>query len=363
MGASADATKTERLLEDHRAGANDEGADDETESKRRKFHSPTRSVLPRSYKDLARSAREAGIVSYDPRILDSFEKAVRAARTRLPVLILGETGTGKELFASLVHERSSVRGNYIPVNCAALPETILDAELFGHSRGAFTGALRDRAGLVEAADGGTLFLDEIGEMTLPVQGRLLRALEAGEIRRLGETKPRYVQTRFVAATHRRLEEMIEQGSFRADLFYRLRGVVLLVPPLRDRIHDVDLLVDFFLAKLTRESGKILTITEPAREALNQYPWPGNVRELKSVMERVALLSDDGAKIGVDDLELGKLQSSVSLQEHLEEEERRRVVSVLESVHWNRSAAARALNMKRTTLLGKLKRLGITPPTQ
>jgi transcriptional regulator with PAS, ATPase and Fis domain len=323
---------------------------------------PRGSRLSKEMRSVATQAREAGIVSSDPRILSSFRLAIRAAGSHLPALILGETGSGKELFASTIHQYSQARGSFVPVNCAALPGDILDAELFGHSRGAFTGAFRDRAGLIESATGGTLFLDEIGEMALPVQGRLLRALELGEIRRLGESQSRKVVTRFVAATHRNLEEMVRKGTFRADLFFRLKGIVIPVPPLRERSWDVDLLVDHFLGSMSKLYRRRITLTDEARERLQTHPWPGNVRELKSVIERLVSLNDTGTVIGIHDLGIGEVRFSVSLEEHLEAEEKRRLMAILESVQWNKSAAARILKMKRTTLLGKLKRLGInTPP--
>lgn len=306
-------------------------------------------------------AREEGIISSDPRILNSFQLAVRAAGSHLPSLIMGETGSGKELFASTIHAYSQGRGSFIPVNCAALPPDILDAELFGHSRGAFTGAFRDRAGLIEAAAGGTLFLDEIGEMGLAVQGRLLRAIELGEIRRLGESRPRKIATRFVAATHRNLEEMVRKGTFRADLFFRLKGIIIHVPPLRERAWDIDMLVDHFLSTAGRIYRRSINLTPEARERLRTHPWPGNVRELKSVIERLVSMNENAAVIDVHDLGIGEIRYSISLEEHLEEEEKRRLIAILDSVQWNKSAAARILKLKRTTLLGKLKRLGITTP--
>jgi two-component system, NtrC family, response regulator HydG len=235
--------------------------------------------------------------------------------------------------------------------------------LFGHTRGAYTGALRDRPGLIEAASGGTLFLDEIGEMSLPVQGRLLRAIELGEIRRLGENKPRHVNTRFVGATHRDLQVMVQQGTYRPDLFFRLRGIVAVIPPLRERPWDIDLLADHFLAQLRRAGGPELRISQAARERLRAHPWPGNVRELKSIIERLAAMPPDAGLIEVDDLGLDPIRVAGSLEEHLEDEERKRLVATLESVQWNRSRAARILRLKRTTLLGKMRRLGIISPSK
>jgi transcriptional regulator with PAS, ATPase and Fis domain len=263
----------------------------------------------------------------------------------------------------VAHRFSGRSGAFVPINCAALPPDLLDAELFGHARGAYTGAIKDRPGLIEAANGGTLFLDEIGEMSPPVQGRLLRALEQGEIRRLGENRPRHVSTRFVGATHRDLQEMVRQGAYRADLFFRLRGIVVALPPLRERPWDVDLLLDYFLERERRAGRHGLHLSALARERLRAHPWPGNVRELRSVVERVAAMHRGEGAIEQDELGLDAPRVSGSLEEHLEDEERRRLLATLEAVQWNRSRAARALKLKRTTLLGKMRRLGIAPPAK
>jgi two-component system response regulator AtoC len=314
-----------------------------------------------SLESLATQAAEQGIVTRDPRMLKAFEITQRGAAASLPLLIFGETGTGKELLAAVAHRFSGRPGAFVPINCAALPPDLLDAELFGHTRGAYTGALRDRPGLIEAATDGTLFLDEIGEMSLPVQGRLLRAIELGEIRRLGENRPRKVNTRFVGATHRDLSAMVRQGMYRPDLFFRLRGIVAVIPPLRERPWDVDVLIDHFLAQVGRAGGPRLQISPAARERLRAHPWPGNVRELKSMVERLATMPPDSGYVGVEDLDLDPIRVPSSLEEHLEDEERRRLLATLESVQWNRSRAAHLLNLKRTTLVGKLRRLGIAPP--
>jgi DNA-binding NtrC family response regulator len=358
MGAEVDAARTRKLLDDlgsERArGAVTAGS----------VVVPRSQVVlraPKAARALAQEAREAGIVSSDPRVLEAYRLAVKAAETMLPVLILGETGTGKELFASLIHLRSKPSRSFVPVNCAALPPDLLDAELFGHARGAFTGALRDRPGLIEEASGGTLFLDEIGEMTLPVQGRLLRAVEQGEIRRIGETRPRYVSTRYVAATHRDLEEMVRLQTFRTDLYFRLQGVVVTIPPLRDRLADIDLLIDHFLTLFGARLDRSIRLTRAARERLRTHAWPGNVRELRSLIDRLVSLNEDGFEVDEGELGLARPRTAASLAEHLEEEERRRLTAVLESVRWNQSATSRILRIKRTTLLGKMKRLGIAPP--
>jgi transcriptional regulator with PAS, ATPase and Fis domain len=308
-------------------------------------------------------AFEAGITTGNDRVFAAIQLIVRAAPLDLPILILGETGTGKELFANLAHARSGRKGSLLAINCAALPADILDAELFGHTKGAYTGAYRDRPGLIEAANDGTLFLDEIGEMTLAVQGRLLRAIEAKEIRRLGENRPRSVSTRFVGATHRDLNQMVKEGSFRADLFFRLKGVIVKLPPLRERPGDVVLLADHFLSQAALRMGRSFELGSDAREKLSDHAWPGNVRELRSVIERAAAMCAPGEPITAEDLDIDWTSVGSTLEEHLEAEERRNILAVLESVDWNQAMAARRLKTKRTTLLGKLKRLGIERPTK
>src|SRR5262249_48652166 len=281
-----------------------------------------RKVLPRNpaKEEKQAEAKEAGIISQDTRTLTEFRTTIRAASLELPILILGETGTGKELFATLAHSKSGRKGPLLAINCAALPPDILDAELFGHAKGAYTGAHQDRPGLIEAASKGTLFLDEIGEMTLAVQGRLLRAIEAKEIRRIGENHARKVGTRFVGATHRDLDQMVKDGAFRADLFFRLRGIIVSLPPLRERPEDILLLADHFLLQSAARMGRPLQLTREAREKLRTHPWPGNVRELRSVIERAAAMSEENMPITPDDLGVDWVPPAQSLEEHLEVEE-------------------------------------------
>jgi transcriptional regulator with PAS, ATPase and Fis domain len=306
-------------------------------------------------------ATGSGIVSQDSRILAALRTTLRAAPLDLPLLILGETGTGKELFATLAHDKSGRKGSILAINCAAIPADILDAELFGHAKGAYTGAHSDRPGLIEAASGGTLFLDEIGEMTLAIQGRLLRAIEAKEIRRLGENHSRKVGTRFVGATHRDLGQMVKDGQFRADLFFRLQGIIVNLPPLRERPDDILLLADHFLAQAASRMGREFELTRNARQKLVAHSWPGNVRELRSVIERAAAMSEEGRPISEEELGVEWIPVADSLAEHMEAAERRNLLATLESVDWNQTQAARQLKLKRTTLASKLKRLGIERP--
>ncbi|WP_430460143.1 sigma-54-dependent transcriptional regulator [Thalassolituus sp. LLYu03] len=245
-------------------------------------------------KEVNKEYPHSGIIGSCEPMLLLFKKISKVAPTDATVLILGESGTGKELVARAMHEQSRrAAAPIISVNCAAIPETLIESELFGHEKGAFTGANSTRQGLVEAADGGTLFLDEIGELPLEAQARLLRVLQEGEIRRVGSVQSKKVDVRLVAATHRNLKEMASRGEFREDLYYRLNVVELHLPPLRDRGEDV---VEIAGAMLTRACNKMqlqpMHFTSDAIQAIRQYQWPGNVRELENAVERAVILADD-----------------------------------------------------------------------
>jgi transcriptional regulator with GAF, ATPase, and Fis domain len=219
------------------------------------------------------------------------------------VLIEGETGTGKEVVAKALHRLSSRAGKpFVVLNCAAIPESLLEAELFGHTRGAFTGAVQSRTGRIEAAHGGTLFLDEIGEMPLALQAKMLRFLECGELQKVGENETMRVDVRVIAATHQPLEQRSEERSFRLDLYHRLAVFPLEVPALRERMEDLPLLVEFFLEQQGRETPR-KSISAPAMERLTKHPWPGNVRELMHVLERAGILAGDRAEIGADEIRI------------------------------------------------------------
>jgi len=211
-----------------------------------------------------------------------------------PVFIFGESGTGKELVARAVHGRSGRRaGPFVAVNCGAIPDHLLESELFGHARGSFTGAMRDKAGLLEEANGGTFFLDEIGDLSLPLQAKLLRLLQEREIRRVGETRTRRIDVRFISATNKELEKEVEQGRFRMDLYYRLRILTVEVPPLRERKSDLPLLVDHFVDKYSREMGREKVFVSPgALELMVNYSWPGNIRELQNEIQRSLILAGE-----------------------------------------------------------------------
>jgi DNA-binding NtrC family response regulator len=301
-------------------------------------------------------------------MLDLCDKIVRVADSEASVLITGESGTGKELVARALHSRSRrARGPFVAFNCAALPESLLESELFGHRRGAFTDAREDKRGLLVEASGGTLLLDEVGDIPPAVQPKLLRALEERRVRPLGGASEITFDARVIAATHRDLEEAMEAGAFRDDLYYRLNVIKLSVPPLRSRGTDILLLARRFVAEYAGRSDKPVTaIAEPAVEKLLAYSWPGNVRELRNAMERaVALARHD--KIVVEDMPEAIRdyeESRVSLSGSdpnelvpLDELERRYILHVLRASGGNRSMAARILGLDRKTLYRKLHRYG------
>ncbi len=299
-----------------------------------------------------------GFVTADPRTRQILATLERAAAAALPVLVEGETGTGKELLARALHEHSPRSGfAFVPINCAALPENLIESELFGHERGAFTGAVDRKAGLFEIASRGTLFLDEIGELSLPLQSRLLRALETQEFFRVGGTRPVRVDVRVVSATNRDLRAEVEAGRFRGDLFYRLNGISVRVPPLRERRGDIAVLAQLFLQRLKSQ----WTLGPGAVELLTAYGWPGNVRELEMVIGRAAILGA-GPAIQADDLPLDVrpraaprvLKADLSLAEM----EREYIQAVLEKNRGHRGRTAQALGIDPKTLYNKLHDWGV-----
>lgn len=283
----------------------------------------------------------------------------KIANSNVPVLIEGETGTGKELFAKALHYWS-LRSEepFVAVNSGALPEQLLESELFGHVKGAFTGANQEKKGLVEAADGGTLFLDELGEMPLPLQIKLLRFLESGEFRRVGDVRERRVNVRVVAATNRNMEEEVKKGNFREDLYYRLNVIKLYIPPLRERKDDIPELIEFFLNN--NKTNKKLSAE--AMNELLQYDFPGNVRELKHIIERGVLLSSSNI-IETDDLLLPHVKRSNNTHEAslltLEEIEKIHIKNVLIQVDWNKTKAAEVLGISVRNLYRKIEQFHLT----
>jgi len=291
------------------------------------------------------------------------EAVPRVAASELPVLVLGETGTGKELVARAVHAHSPRRTRgFVAHNCGATPDSLIESELFGHARGAFTGAVADRAGLFESAEGGTLFLDEIGDASGLLQMKLLRVLQEGEARRVGDTRLRRVDVRVISATHRSLEQHLGAGVFRADLYYRLNAVRLRLPALRERGRDVLLLARAFLARAAARRGHGPPAILPALEQrLLRYPWPGNVRELQNGCAYAVLVAGARAAVGPEHWpEPAAPARSEASGLHAETRalEERRLVETLERTRGNKSRAARALGLSRQGLLKKLKRYGL-----
>jgi two-component system NtrC family response regulator len=304
---------------------------------------------------------------------DLVAKAVRLAQVDAPVLITGETGTGKDLVARSIHYNSSRRDHpFVAVNCAAIPRELLESELFGHVKGAFTGATRDRKGRFHAADRGTLFLDEIGSLELALQAKLLRVLQDQNVCRVGEEKPTRVNVRILAATNADLRAEVERGEFREDLYYRLNVVELRVPPLRERPEDIPPLVDHFIALLA--PGKKIRVDPEVIKAFQAYRWPGNVRELRNVLERMLIFAT-GETLGRSSLPpeiLGGVPSGTARKEDswirlppegapLEELEREIILQALERNEWNQARASRFLKIPRHILLYRMEKYGIRAP--
>ena len=299
------------------------------------------------------------------RVFDTIDSV---ADTKATVLISGESGTGKSLIARAIHRRSSRRdGAFVEVACGALPETLLESELFGYVAGAFTGATADKMGKFLQADGGTIFLDEIGTSSPNMQVKLLRVLQEFEFEAVGGIKTHHVDTRVILATNEDLSKAVEEGRFRQDLFYRVNVINVEIPALRDRISDIPILAEHFLKNVCEETGKnIKGLGEDAIAALQQYHWPGNVRELQNIIERAVLLGKNDCITGEDLPQtfaaeiptVVKSTAGTTLKEALAGPERQIILDVLKSKNWNRNATADVLGINRTTLYKKMKRLGL-----
>ena len=302
--------------------------------------------------------RFGDIIGSCPSLLQVFHRVEKVAVANINVLITGETGTGKELIARELHRRSNRSEKpFIVVNCGAIPENLMESELFGHVRGAFTGAIATREGSFQAADGGTLFLDEIGEMPLALQVKLLRALQEREVVKVGDTKPRSVDIRVIAATNRELEACIKEGTFREDLYYRLNVVNLHLPPLRERGDDIVILAKFLLKKYATEFGATVKgFTPKALAAMRDYDWPGNVRQLENRIKKAIVLADK-TLIGVDDLDLGgdQRRTVVPLAQAREDFTRQYILDILERNGGNRTRTARDLGVDPRTVFRYLER--------
>ncbi|MEW5743993.1 MAG: sigma-54 dependent transcriptional regulator [Nitrospirota bacterium] len=318
------------------------------------------------------------IIGTSQAIKQIYDLTSKVSNCQSTVLILGESGTGKELIAKAIHYNSDrAEKPFIPVNCGAIPTELLESELFGHEKGAFTNAIATRIGRFELADGGTIFLDEIGEMPPILQVKLLRVIQERSFERIGGAKTVNVDVRIVAATNRNLEEAVKEGKFREDLFYRLNVIPIEIPPLRERKEDIPLLCAFFVEKHAKRFGRPpMTISSEAMRLLTHYPWPGNVRELENTIERLLVLKDNNMVTPLDlpekmtgqrisempDLEmdddLNPFVGGVDLNAALEGYEKRLILHALELHNGVKSQAARYLNINRTTLIEKMKRLSL-----
>ncbi|MGB9595126.1 MAG: sigma-54-dependent transcriptional regulator [Candidatus Poribacteria bacterium] len=307
------------------------------------------------------------IIGESPVMRDLIAKIMSVAPTNSRVLIFGENGTGKELVARAIHKNSRRNDRpFIQVNCAAIPDDLIESELFGHEKGSFTGAITRTIGKFEQANNATLFLDEIGDMSLRTQSKVLKAIEEGEFTRIGGKEPIKVDVRIISATNKDLQQEVEQGKFREDLYYRLNVIPIYVPPLRERIEDIPLLVSYFLAKFSVENGiKEKRISQSAMKLLQSYHWPGNVRELKNLIERLVIM------VPSDSIEASDLPSSffeqpkvsepsvVELRKAKNDFEREYILRILKSCDWNITETAKILGIERTNLHRKMKQYGIS----
>jgi two-component system response regulator AtoC len=309
-----------------------------------------------------------GVIVADAAMVQVFQLARKLAAVQTTVLILGETGVGKEVIAEQIHRWSArAEGPFVRLNCASLPETLLESELFGHERGAFTGADRRKIGYLEGAQGGTLFLDEIGELPLTVQVKLLNVLENREVRRLGGTQPSPIDVRVLSATHRDLQSEVAEGRFREDLYYRLSAFSLNVPPLRERQTEVALLGEMFARESARRAGQPPPVLEPsAIAAMVRHPWPGNVRELKNAMEHAVVLAEHGRIVAENlpesvrrrEAPLASSPTAGTVKDKLADLERRSIEEALGAENGNQTRAARRLGMSRRALIYKIEKYGL-----
>jgi DNA-binding NtrC family response regulator len=323
-----------------------------------------RSEVERLRKEVQERHRFENIISQSKRMREVFDLVAHVSDLAVNVLIVGESGTGKEMIARAIHQRSArADRSFVPLNCAAIPETLLESELFGYVRGAFTDARKDRRGLFQAASGGVLFLDEISEMPLSLQAKLLRVIEDKEVRPLGANDAEKVDTRLVSACNRDPERLVQEGHFRQDLYYRLNVIRIDLPPLRERTEDIPILVDHFIQKFARQAHRPLEGIEPeALDALFNYRWPGNVRELEHTIERAVHLGKE-IRIGLQDFppslvarsdNVLPLAEAIGKSYTLKDLEKEYIMRVMETVHGNKTEAAKTLGVDRTTLYRKLE---------
>ena len=308
--------------------------------------------------------KEEGIVYASREMEEILKKASLFARAGAPVLILGESGVGKEVVARFIHRESGRKGKFVAVNCAAIPKDLFESELFGYEKGAFTGALKTKKGLFEEADGGTLFLDEIGELPLSLQPKLLRVLQEGKVRRVGSNVERDVDVKIIAATNRDLKELVEKGEFREDLYYRLNVLTLKIPPLRERPEDILELTGFFLKKYSEKYGKKVEMTPEALQKLMSYSFPGNVRELENLIHRLVIFSTgrvtekDLKELFEEDRPCSELDFSKPLPEKVAEFEKKLILEALRRSNYVQVKAAKLLGIDEKSLRYKRKKYGI-----
>jgi two-component system response regulator AtoC len=318
--------------------------------------------------ELAATLPNTEMIGATTKMVEIYKKVAKIARTESPVLVVGDSGSGKELVARAVHAHSGrTKSPFIVVNCGALPETLLESELFGHERGAFTGATSSRKGLLESATGGTVFLDEISETSLSFQVKLLRVIQEREIRRIGLNETIQVNIRLIAATNRDLREMVRTNRFREDLFHRLNVFTIALPALKERAEDVPLLASYFIKMFTEKHGKTVRLAADAVEAMKRYSWPGNVRELKNMLERAITFNDTGV-IQADELDFAEPEEEGTVRARnaaadgpngsLDQMEKEHIIKVLRETGGNKKRAAEILGIERRTLYNKAKRLGI-----
>jgi two-component system response regulator PilR (NtrC family) len=319
----------------------------------------------------ARIQPDQGLIGNSPIIQHVREMIDKLARSEAPVHVTGESGSGKELAARLIHQKSARRDKpFVPVNCGAIPENLMESEFFGYRKGAFTGADADRDGFFQAAHGGTLFLDEVADLPLPMQVKLLRAIQEKKVRKVGYTQEEAVDVRIISATHQSLSECVEAGKFRHDLYYRLNVIELRMPALRDRREDVPMFAELVLDRLTRNLQGPRPVIEPgAMRALQQYDFPGNVRELENILERALALCSNG-RITEDDLQITPPEAVIResapagttgkwpLQDYLDRVEREAIMEALDKTRFNRTAAAKLLGITFRSIRYRMERLGI-----
>lgn len=305
------------------------------------------------------------IVGQSKPMVELFETIVEVAGSDASVLILGETGTGKELLARAIHANSDrLGGPFVPINCGAIPESLMESELFGHEKGSFTGATRPKKGLIEVAEGGTLFLDEVGEISPKMQVDLLRILQDKTFTRVGGVDTRTADFRLISATHRDLEEKVKAGEFRQDFYYRINVITLRAPSLRERPDDIPLLVDHFIKKFSRETNRhVDAISDSAMKILMEYDWPGNVRELENVIERSVVTSK---RRNLEEDSFSYLKSTSGLDSPsgprtMQEAEKAHIIKILGEEEWNISRAAKILEMDRSTLYNKIRKYDLEKP--